>query len=490
MLIYALYKKLGNISGPYYDLLDEKKSLHSEQRYATAILMFSFYLETNPHRTYDGWQALTWKRLRKLFRADDRFIRKLRHSRCRFFKNKNEYCHENGICKGARLYADDGELFGAVIDHYLRHPIESELVNYKGEPFNPQHVAKTPRGKDKPLTITNLPRFTPIHTEALTVALSHVEQWLETGSDHPHPSELHPKFTKEIEDKREEYQRRKANPNKAFRKFLQKICKQMRYILIFKDTGVPNAINMAPSGRLYGPMLQTLPRVVRKVALHGCYCFDFDACHHRIFQHHARLFGMLTPYLDEYLLDKNEYRATLAEELGVEFEQAKEALIAIAFGAGIQRQECFGKPSALVDILGVAAFEQMKHAPRVDALKAELEEIGERLLDEARIESGNLFNVRGLALPLVDEKERPSGKAKRVAHLVQGIESQLLKSAVSAHSRGDRPGKESVVLVLHDGWVTRHWRDPEKAARAVENGKAGIAISVSSEHYNLLDLNP
>ena len=80
-----------------------------------------------------------------------------------------------------------------------------------------------------------------------------------------------------------------------------------------------------------------------------------------------------------------------------------------------------------------------------------------------------------------------NSKATLIAHLIQGIESQMLKAAISAHHRGSRTGNEVVVLPLHDGWITRLERDPLVAALAVMK-RTGIYIEVDCQQYNLINL--
>ena len=80
-----------------------------------------------------------------------------------------------------------------------------------------------------------------------------------------------------------------------------------------------------------------------------------------------------------------------------------------------------------------------------------------------------------------------NSKATLIAHLVQGIESQMLNAAIRAHHKGSRHGKEVVTLPLHDGWITRLDRDASVAALAVKI-KTGIDIKVDCQQYNLIDL--
>ena len=90
--------------------------------------------------------------------------------------------------------------------------------------------------------------------------------------------------------------------------------------------------------------------------------------------------------------------------------------------------------------------------------------------------------MRGLSIPR-------SGKSKGAlkSHLIQGLESKMLKVAIAAHHRGTRKGNEVVMLPLHDGWITRLKRCPKIAEEAVKK-KTGIEVLVEDEIYDLVDL--
>ena len=478
-LIKELYLKYGLESSPYYDVLDFEYSQYSQHRYALAILLQSFQLKLKPHRELEGWHALSANRLKRLFN-DDEFIRVIRADV--FFKNNHNYSIKCGTCKGGRLFRGDDELIAQVVSDYQKNPTDSELVNSRGEVFDPKHVGRPQYGKTKPLKVCNIAKNIPIHGDAIRQALSHIRLWIDCGAQLPHPNSEQPRLTDALEAKRTEYKYTKPNDQTAFDSYLSTVCDQLVFLLVFEGMGLPNPLYMSESGRLYRSFLQRCHRVVREVALQGMWCFDFGACHHAIFQHIAKEAGIDCPYLDEYLQDKQAYREALANELGVSVRQVKDALITLAYGAGITHKERYGKPAAIPAILGTEAFLKVKASPKFKGLADELKAISTHLLDSARKKNGYLLNARSLPMRI-----EGNSKATLIAHLLQGIESQMLNSAIRAHHRGSRPGKEVVVLPLHDGWITRLERDPAAAARAVKK-KTGIDIEVDCQQYNLIDL--
>jgi len=97
--------------------------------------------------------------------------------------------------------------------------------------------------------------------------------------------------------------------------------------------------------------------------------------------------------------------------------------------------------------------------------------------------------VRGLALSTKDNDGNEISKAKQKAHIVQGIESQLLVSLISKLSEGYKTGRDIYVdLALHDGCVSRVKRDSRELEKAVAKGHAGIKINIDREQYNLMNL--
>ena len=483
-IINAIHERHGGVIDAYVDLMHGELSEHI---YAAAILLVGMYLESKPHRSYIGWQALSSAKLKRLFCSKPEPYALFRSGQ--ILESKAEYSKKNGICMGARLYPEERATIAEVFESYPANLSDAVLVNHKGEPYKSNHVGRTPYGKNKPLKISNLPDFTPINGEAIRVAIKHI---LVGGHTKPHPLDLQPRLTLELEAKRDEYQRKnKDNAQTEFESYLQRVVGHLEYLLLFAATGVPHTLKMSQSGRLYGAILHNLPRVVRKVALHGFTSFDFDACHHRIFQARASELDIPTPVLNEYLLDKAGTRAQIADEIDVTVDQAKQALIAVAYGARLRRKS-YDRESALVTILGTDAYERAENHPVFSGLITEMRNVGAHWVNSAlrrknkKTERVYQINYRGLPLPVTGDDGEAVKLSSRVAHLVQGVESAMLKTAVAAHANKKTNGS-NVVLTLHDGWICRLPCDESTAADAVQK-RLGICVPVNSELYDLIDL--
>lgn len=457
------------------DFLDGPFSDFQQHRYAMAILLLDLYFEHYPHRVYPGWQALPYKRLRHLFRGEKSVTEGLRSGA--WFENNHR--NSRACCKSARLFPEHRQVIAEVLRH---HRENSVLVDHTGKQVEPQHAGLIQYGKTKPLLICNVRKWVPINGQVLELGLQYMQELIATEST-PTMTDRFPNLAAELIIKLQEYRHTKEDPAAAFFEFLERVRTEIEYLLPFVNTGLPNPIQMSTSGRLYGPYLQRCCRVVRKLALHGMYSYDFAACHHVIFQQSARDYGINCPLLDQYLVNKKKYRETLAKDLGVGVRQAKEALIALVYGAGISHSERYGKPAAIPSILGPNGFQRANSSKRFKGLASELKLISNAIYDHATKKNGYLLNAR-----LLTKEINKNSRATLLAHLIQGRESQMLNTAISTHGRGCRSGSEVVLLPLHDGWVTQYRRDP----RAVENKlhssrKTNIAIKVECEKYNLID---
>ena len=100
---------------------------------------------------------------------------------------------------------------------------------------------------------------------------------------------------------------------------------------------VPHRYHESEAGRLYaiGESLQTIPREIRKAALHGLYEWDFSNCHFAIFYQMAARYGCQCREIQYYLQNKPQVRQEIAERAQIRIEESKQALIALMYGAKI-----------------------------------------------------------------------------------------------------------------------------------------------------------
>ena len=172
-------------------------------------------------------------------------------------------------------------------------------------------------------------------------------------------------------------------------------------------------------------------------------------------------------------------------------DQAKQALIAVVYGARLRRKS-YDRESALLSILGADAYDRAENHAVFSGLITEMRNVGAHWVDSAlrrknkKTERVYQINCRGLPLPITGDDGEVVKLSSRVAHLVQGVESAMLKTAVAAHANKKTKGS-NVVLTLHDGWICRLPGDESTAADAVQK-RFGISVPVNSELYDLIDL--
>ena len=89
------------------------------------------------------------------------------------------------------------------------------------------------------------------------------------------------------------------------------------------------------SGRLYGVgvTLQNAPTLIKQAALAGQWEYDFSNCHFTILDQMAARFGHDCTAIRHYLANKKVTRQSIADQAGIEIDQAKVCLLATLYGA-------------------------------------------------------------------------------------------------------------------------------------------------------------
>ena len=166
----------------------------------------------------------------------------------------------------------------------------------------------------------------------------------------------------------------------------------------------------------FGTSLQMVPKIVREAALHGFYSTDMDNCHYTIIQ---SLTTIKTPRIAHYMVNKQDVRNTLANNLKVPLITVKKCLIAMMYGAG----KGLSKQCAIVQYLGIDKARLFWQQSLVIALKHETDLATEDILhnwsDQTRY---NFCNSQHL---LISRKEAPR---KILAHILQGEESAMMEA--------------------------------------------------------------
>jgi hypothetical protein len=203
------------------------------------------------------------------------------------------------------------------------------------------------------------------------------------------------------------------------------------------------------TGRLYasGVSLQTAPRIIRKAALHGLYDYDIENCHYSIFEQLAAKYGYQAQAVRHYLAHKNEVREGIASRVGIKKEQAKMALLALMFGAKTtERPE-----NAIPREIGATKARALYLDAEFSAIAKDVQRGRDVILKAWPKRRTTLLNDLGKPVSINAKPE------VRMAHIIQGIEAQAIRSAIGLYP-------DEIVLLMHDGFVTTRPID----ARAVE----------------------
>ncbi|RYF47208.1 MAG: hypothetical protein EOO38_12595 [Cytophagaceae bacterium] len=204
---------------------------------------------------------------------------------------------------------------------------------------------------------------------------------------------------------------------------------------------IPQVYAIAPTGRLYarGLNLQNSPSLIKDAALHGLWEYDFVNCHFSILAQMAQERGTPCPAILHYLNNKTHTRKTIANGVAISVDQAKQCLLALLYGA---RTSNWFK-NAIPMAIGEEAARKLYALPTFLALSTEL--VGARsviLSSWPRTANGSLTNASGKA---ITGRATP---AKKLAHLLQGIEARALRAAVNLYP-------DAIVMMQHDGFVAR-----------------------------------
>jgi len=207
----------------------------------------------------------------------------------------------------------------------------------------------------------------------------------------------------------------------------------------------------AGSGRLTatGINLQSAPRSVRKAALVGLWDYDFENCHYAILEQLAARYGHACPKVANYNQHKEMIRKNLMDGVELDKKQAKEALIALVYGAKLQESRFV----ALYKAVGhdKAKLRTLIHHRDYKALKRDVAAAGKAILAGWKPGQRSLVNGVGKPISLYDGTDRngnpkPTSPAKLLAHLLQGAEAAMLKAAFRLYP-------DKIVLLVHDGFV-------------------------------------
>jgi hypothetical protein len=209
----------------------------------------------------------------------------------------------------------------------------------------------------------------------------------------------------------------------------------------------------AKSGRLYpiGISLASAQTVVKDAALTGKWEYDIANCHYAIFAQMAEMSGHDCPAIGEYLKSKDDTRSAIATQAGITVRQAKTCLVALMYGARASSWH----ESAIPTEVGGDAAERLYRSPVFGALTTDIKMASDAILSScASTPKGWKVNAFDKSIP------GTAKKAQQMAHLLQGVEAKALQAVINRYP-------DDIVLVQHDGFVSRQKLDANEASEAI-----------------------
>ncbi len=208
----------------------------------------------------------------------------------------------------------------------------------------------------------------------------------------------------------------------------------------------------AASGRLYAQNinLQTAPKLIKQMALHGLWEYDIENCHYSIFDQMAQRAGFDAKNIKHYLANKKETRQGIADRMEISVTQAKVCLLAIMYGARASEWH----ESAIPEAIGKeAAIRLYKDAAFIGILN-NIKEGRQVILMAQPVSRGKIKNMVG---KFIGAKE---SAPKCLAHLIQGVEAAILKEIMLICA-------SDMVLLQHDGFASKRRLDVRHLERAI-----------------------
>jgi hypothetical protein len=223
------------------------------------------------------------------------------------------------------------------------------------------------------------------------------------------------------------------------------------------------------SGRVYAAgvgNLQNCYRVLREAAMAGLYDIDIENCHYSILAQMAASYGYQCTAIQSYLDNKKPLREGMAAEFGISVQQAKDALIALIYGA---KFSVYYK-DALPKIFNgdVALAQRIYLYPKFMELSSDIAGARAVILKAQEVNRRTIKNCRGLTMRLDGSNER-----QQLAHLLQGVEVTALEAAYRLYPN-------EIVLLQHDGFAATRPLDTERIERAMREA-TGYTLKIEQK---------
>jgi hypothetical protein len=136
--------------------------------------------------------------------------------------------------------------------------------------------------------------------------------------------------------------------------------------------------------------------------------------------------------------------------VGIAEEHAKTCLITIVYGAGPSGRD----EDSIPGLIGVDATRRLFKDPEFGPIYEDVRRAGKAILKKQRVSRGTIRNAMNLT------SRTTESEATQLAHLLQGVEARALEVVQAAHSA-------DIVVLLHDGWVSRKQLNREELERTI-----------------------
>jgi hypothetical protein len=223
------------------------------------------------------------------------------------------------------------------------------------------------------------------------------------------------------------------------------------------------------SGRLYGKniTLQTVPKSIKEVALHGLWEYDFANCHYSILYQLAARLGIECKAIGNYLKNKRQVRQQIVTDVGINVDQAKTCLISLIYGARFSRRDEDAIPVAV----GKKAALRLYQHPLFQALKEDVTRARNGIIRKWPRSRLRLKNAYGKWIP---EKENP---LRILAHLLQGIEASMLEAVRKLYPH-------EILLLQHDGFASAVRLDIARMEQSIHEA-TGYRMQIEENRISL-----
>ena len=241
----------------------------------------------------------------------------------------------------------------------------------------------------------------------------------------------------------------------------------LRKLALLHQGVIPVSYQQVSTGRVFDVhwYLQCTPREVLSAALDGLWDYDLENAHYSIAYQWAQRLGLSAGAISEYLDNKSGIRLKLSRECGISIDAIKECLIGILYGAILHTDPRY---SSIADLVGSDAAKRFKDHPFVKGLADDVRRIRKPIVESLPKHAGRIGNAAGVYV-----RELSMGKA--LCHALQGVEVKALQAVVKAHG-------PDIVLLMHDGWISRVQLDPRALESTIEDA-TGFALKVDQSQH-------